>query len=312
MTRFAIAVAALIAVASVGSVASGQKASEATQYEQEYRAKKGDTLELVAAEYYGSRRFVILIMSVNKMDHNAKLSRGQKLRMPIPRPVTAAIGDTWKALAEQYLGTERRAKFLAAFNGRSETESLPAGTQLFIPYHMEYTAESSVKLSNLALTFLFDRNLATLLKDYNFLDRSILAKGEVIIIPIATQVSASKLPQLDAESSARRETRAQTQDVTSRALPKARKAWRAGDYAGVKGELASIESGYLDTAQAVELLLLLGSAHVAFDDKELAINDFRKALARDSTVKLSAYRYSPKIRAIWLEAGGEVDETSRD
>lgn len=309
MIRAAV-IAAVVAAVSAQAVA--QEASDTTRYEAKYRVKKNDSLALIAAEYYGSRKFEVFLMSVNKMDHKTVLRPGKRLRVPVPRTITAALGDTWAALAEQHLGDARRAKFLAQFNGLSEDVTLPAGSQLMIPYHMDYTAEADTKLSTLALNFLSDRNQGSLLKEYNFLERNSIAKGESIIIPFAAKVNVSKVPPLDAESSARRETRLEMQDAANTALPKARKAWRAGDYAEVKAELATIETGYLDTPQAVEVLVLLGCAHVAFSDKELAIAEFTKALSRDSSHKLSAYRFSPKIREIWKQAGGEVDETSRD
>ena len=311
MTRVPLALAAL-AMAAAPAVAQVEPAPIATQTHRVHRVKKNDTLQILAAEYYGDRNFVILVMSVNKMKHNDTLRQGQRLQMPIPRPVTAGVDDTWDALADQYLGDKRRGRFLAQFNKMPVETAPAAGTRLLIPYHMTYRAESDVKLANLALTFLFDRSKANLLKDYNFLDRPILNKGETIIIPIHAEVNASKLPGLDAESSARRERRALMQELADKGVAKAKDSWRAGDYANVKAELLDIETAYLDTVQAVEVLVLLGSAHVAFDDTQLATAAFRKALDRDRDHKLTAYHYSPKIRAVWESVDGQVDHKSRE
>ncbi len=122
----------------------------------------------------------------------------------------------------------------------------------------------------------------------------------------------SKLPPLDAESSARREKRAEIQALAERALPKAQDAWRSGDYTAVRRELTSIKTEYLDTAAATDIGVLLGSAHVAFGDEELALAAFQQVLERNPRYRMNAYRYSPKIRKVWQQAGGLVDEAGSE
>jgi hypothetical protein len=301
------ALAALTASTVLGAALEVAHAQEKAQTEAVHRVRKGDSLELLAAEYYGDRKYVIVVMSVNGVTHERKLSRGEKLRIPIPRPIAAAPGDTWEALAEQYMGDARRGRFLAEFNGMAPETSITAGERLLIPYHMAFTASSETKLTALAATFLFDRRKAKLLRDYNFLDQQSIDKGDSIIIPIAVDVKPSKLPPLDAESRARRAKRAEMQDLATYALPRAHGAWRSGNYAAVRRDLTPIEIEYLETDVAVDVGLMLGSAHVAFGDLDSAQAAFQQVLERNPRYKLSAYRYSPKIRAVWKQAGGQVE-----
>jgi len=73
-----------------------------------YRVKLGDTLDLIAAEFYGDRNKAIFIMVSNKIQHPRPLKQGERLRIPVTRQVTTSPGDTWETLAATYLGDPRR------------------------------------------------------------------------------------------------------------------------------------------------------------------------------------------------------------
>jgi hypothetical protein len=123
------------------------------------------------------------------------------------------------------------------------------------------------------------------------------------------RLSAAKVPALDSESKARRDHRREASARVAKALPAARQAWKVGDFAGVKAQLAEIEPDldYVDTGEAVEVGVLLGAAHVAYDDDELAVATFKRAHARDPHHVLPRYLYSPKIVAAWQKADGPVE-----
>ena len=62
-----------------------------------YRVKDGDTLSLIAAEYYGDRKKAIFIMVKNKIAHPRPLRNGERLKIPIPREITTSPNDTFGA-----------------------------------------------------------------------------------------------------------------------------------------------------------------------------------------------------------------------
>ncbi|HEU4729343.1 MAG TPA: LysM peptidoglycan-binding domain-containing protein, partial [Kofleriaceae bacterium] len=275
-----------------------------------HRVKQGDTLELIAAEFYGDRTKAVFIMVENKMTHARPLRPGERLRIPISREVTTAPGDTVESLAGAYLGSTRRGTFLADFNGISPDDSLPAGTVLTIPFTIVHTATSSESIADIAKAYFGDGKNAELLRRYNFLDRTTLEKGETLIVPVYhVRLSAAKVPTLDSESKARRDHRREAQARVAKALPAARQAWKVGDFAGVKAQLAELEPDldYVDAGEAVEVGVLLGSAHVAYDDAELAVATFRRVLDRQPHHALPRYQHSPKILAVWQKAGGQVE-----
>jgi LysM repeat protein len=275
-----------------------------------HRVRQGDSLELIAAEFYGDRTKAVFIMVENRMTHARPLKPGERLRIPISREVTTSPGDSIESLAGAYLGNPRRGPFLADFNGISPDARLPAGTVLTIPFTITHTAAATESISDIAKAYFGDGKNAELLRRYNFLEKSSLDRGETLIVPVYhVRLSATRMPALDAESKARRDHRREAAARVAKALPAARQAWKVGDFAGVKAQLAQLEPDldYLDTGEAVDVGVLLGAAHVAYDDDELALATFKRVIERQSNYALSRYQYSPKILAVWQKAGGQIE-----
>jgi len=301
MKRIVLALALI--TASVVAPASARGDGEVV-----HRVRDGDTLELLAAEYYGDRNYATFIMLANRIEHARVLRRGERIRIPISREVTAAVGDTFESLAATHLGDQRRGEFLAEFNGMVSDDTLAAGTVLQVPLTVTYVAETDLPLDSVARTFLGDAKLASLLRRYNFLDKDRLSKGESVVVPIQNvRVRSSKLPGMDAESRARTEKRHKMQEQALGALLKARTAWRQGDYATAKRELTRLDLDYLDTPVAIEVGVLLGSAYVAFGDVDSALAIFKRVLERRPRHVLDRYVYSPKVRDVWKRAGGALE-----
>lgn len=299
--------AAAIIVASVAAATAARAQNLETIKE---RVRRGDTLELLAAEYYGDRQYAVFIMKANKLTHPRKLRPGEKIRIPIQREITAAVGDTLVGLAEEHLGDARRAEFLAEFNNLSPTATLAAGQKIVIPFHVTHRADSLETIESIAAAYFRDSKKAALLRRYNFTDKEALAKGEKLVVPIYNvRVRQSKMPPRDSESTEREARLREMEERAMSALPRARASWRSGDYALVKKELVDIDLDYLPDSVAAEVGVLLGGAYIAFDDTDSALATFQKVLSRKPDQKLDAYAFSPKIRAVWKKAGGEVDSS---
>lgn len=274
------------------------------------RAKQGDTLALLAAEFYGDRNKAIFIMVANKMDHPRPLKPGERIRIPISRPYTTAPGDTFETIAANLLGDAKRGTFLAEFNGLAPDDRIPSGTDLMIPFTITHTAQGNESIAQIASAYFGNDKNAQMIRQYNFLgDKDSLEKGEHLIVPIFNvRLQASKLPPIDADSNKRREKQKTAQAHAASALPAARIAWRDGDFALVKDTLAGLgqDVDYLQTEQAVEVGVMLGAMHLAFGDDKPALEAFKRVLERKPNHVLSPYYYSPKVIAVWKEAGGGV------
>ncbi|HWU88508.1 MAG TPA: LysM peptidoglycan-binding domain-containing protein [Kofleriaceae bacterium] len=270
--------------------------------------KPGDTLQLIAAEFYGDRNRAIFIMVENKITHAKPLKPGERLRIPRDREITTSPEDTWETLAGAYLGDPRRAPFLAEFNKMTSEEAVPAGTPLHVPVTVTHTAEATETLASISAAYFGEPKHADMLRRYNFREKMSLEKGESIVIPVFhVRLPESKLPPTDAEAKARQAARRTAASDAVKALPKAWQAWRAGEYAEIETLLSKLNTDYLETESAVEVMLLRGLAHAAEDKGDLALADFQKVRERKQGHVLRKFDYSPKVLEIWEKAGGKVE-----
>lgn len=278
-----------------------------------YRVKRGDTLEILAAEYYGDRRHAVLVAAENGIDPARQpfaepLRPNTRLRIPVNRQITTDVGDSLASLARAHLGDERRAKFLAGFNEDRQLDlpadaPLAAGQVLDIPIHVRHRVKPEETLASLAASYFGAERKADLIREYNFLDTETVAPGTLLVIPILRiTVQPTRLAEPDAAARARAERHREMQASARSALATARMAWRDGDYAAVKDALSALELDYLFTADVIDIGVLLGSAWVALDETEKAQAVFRAVLARAPAHVLDPHLISPKIRAVWEQA----------
>jgi len=273
-----------------------------------YRVKQGDTLPLIAAEYYGDRNKAIFIMVENKIAHAKALKPGERLRIPVSREVTTNSDDTWETLAGAYLGDPRRAPFLADFNNMSSQESVPAGTMLHVPFSVNHRAEATETLGNISAAYFGDIKHGEMLRRYNFLEKNSIERGESIMVPVFhVRLQASKMPPPDAETKRRQALRRSAASDAATAIPKAWQAWRAGEYADIETLLLKIDPDYADPKHAVDLRLLLGLARTAEGKVDLAVDDFKKVLELKPGHVLRKFDYSPRVLEVWGKAGGKSE-----
>jgi LysM repeat protein len=273
---------------------------------QPYRVKQDDTLDVIAAEFYGDRAQGKLIVAENKLKQK-RLQPGQRIKVPVTREITTDKGDTFESLAQTHLGDSRRAVVLADFNEHEVTDIPAVGTVLSIPIQITHTAQGTESLASIALQYWNDSKQAEVLRRYNFLDKQTLEKGESVIVPMI-KVRVRKPPALDNDAKERRDEQHKAEAEAVRALPVARSAWLAGDFTGVKAALEPLAArvDYLETPQAIEVGLLLGKAMLAFDDDKHAVETFSHVLNRKPSQTLSPYSESPKVIDAWKKAGGQI------
>lgn len=275
-----------------------------------YRVKTGDTLELIAAEFYGDRAQAAWIAEENHLTKSKKISAGDRIKIPVTREIVTNKGDHFESLATTYLGDASRAPYLAEANDRAIDESLATGTTLVIPLRVTYVAPAAESLANVSQAFFGDAKQTALLQKYNNLDKPQLDKGDSIVVPaLHLRVKANKQLPPDGEGKARREQAREAAAKVAAALPAAKAAWASGDFAAVKSALEPFADklDMLDANTAVDLGMLLGRAHVAFGETTAAVTVFEQVWARRPSLVLHPYRESPKVLEAWRKAGGHAE-----
>ena len=86
-----------------------------------YRVRQGDTIELIAAEFYGDHaRTVGFVAEENKLKPPYKIYPGERLKIPVTREIATAKGDTFDVARREIprrrepRGVHRRAQSHAA------------------------------------------------------------------------------------------------------------------------------------------------------------------------------------------------------
>jgi len=272
-----------------------------------HTVRPDDTLGVLAAEYYGKRDFAVFIMLANGISHPRALKKGDKLTIPTAWKYRVVPGDTLSAIAERYLGDARRAEFLAAFNSLTTDATLMPDDELTIPFHAVHAAQDREDLASIAATFYRDSSRGEMLRRYNFRPGGKpLKKGETLIVPIVDVHARLPVDQ----GLERREQKRRAMTLRGReALERAQAAWRTGDYGGVKAALlVDIDLEYVDAEVAADMSFLLGSAYVAFGDRDSALAQLKRARDRRPNLVVRADEQSPKICDVWTAVGGTVEE----
>ena len=273
--------------------------------------RAGETVESVAAAYYGNRSLALLVLEANHLARGAHLRPGQKLAIPAQSHVRVKRGQTLGEIAKRTLGDARRAEWLAEWNGFSPSQKPRDDAELKVPYQIVHTAGAPESLSSVARMFFSDPSQAKMLQSYNFRGAAPLAKGETILVPILVKVRAVRLPSGAAAKAARAkahedDTQKREAELAARVaarLELAEKAYREGSYSEVPPSLTKLLSEEDPSeAQLVDIHRLLAFAYVALGADEVAVREFREVIARDPDATLDATTVSPKIRAAFEHA----------
>jgi hypothetical protein len=282
-----------------------------------YTAKSNDTLESVAAEFYGNRSLGSFLMEANGLK-DAKLKAGQRLRIPTAYKYRVRKGDTLEALAQKFLDDKRRAPFLAGFSGMGKSEKLREGQDLVIPFQHVHQAPAPESMVSVARTFYGDAGRARMLAEYNFRSAPMLAKGEKLLVPIAhiriravrllpqIKESASVLPKAPVPTAPSKDAQKREEELAARVtqqLALVETKYKEGSYQDVPSALDKmLTEEDPSEAQLAEIFRWKAFAYVALGLDELAVQAFREVLARKPEEKLDEATVSPKIRTAFDRA----------
>jgi len=276
-----------------------------------YRVKQGDSIDIIAAEFYGDHaRTALFIVDENKWRTYRKLNPGARIRIPVTREITTSKGDDLAELAKQYLGDPSRASFLAQYNGMQPTDLPASGVVLRLPFRVTHVAQTTESLAAISQFYFGDTKQADMLRTYNILgDKNAIEKGDSIIVPVMNvRVHGERLPAAEPDALARRNAHEAANEAAATALPAARTAALQGNYGDVATSLVEVgkKLEFLDEPLLGQVGMLLGKSLVAGGDKAGAVAVYQQVLSREPHHELSGYYESPTVLDAWRAAKGHV------
>lgn len=276
-------------------------------------ARAGETLDQLATLYYGAVSYSMVIRAANGFLHpdNGRLLEGERVKIPEVTYHRVSAAETWDTLADRYLGSPRRGRFLAEMNGAAATSVLAEGQVVKVPYQLLYVLAPGESLKTVAAQYLGGSFSAGWLHGYNlFKKKKSLSRGDAMLVPLVNveltqtakdRIKAAAGPDPTAEDKA-------FQVQAARSIAKLREDYVSGRYVHAVAEAERLlGTGKLTVPQQIGVYKYLASAYVAFGDRDAAVAVFRAALAKQPDMELSSITTSPKILEAFREAQRQAE-----
>jgi hypothetical protein len=301
----------LAALASIGMIATiGSTTLDARAFP--HVVRKGETLAAISKAVYGRTDLEHVLVGANALDAQggSAIAPGMRLEIPTLAHARAALGDTWQALADRYLGDAKHAAVLAETNGSHPWLLPDAGAVIVVPYVLRHFAATDETIFDLAERYLGDKMLAWQLVVFNDLKKNDIKRGDVVLIPLknlpltaegeaAALGERAGLGPLGARG-ARILERQRRIEAQLPALAKAVDDGRFIEAIGLGNRLLGM--GDATRSQLARLGKLLSTAYVAVDATGAAIESCRLYLENANVVHLEPETTSPKLRAVCGQA----------
>lgn len=149
--------------------------------------QRGETLASIAKRYYGRIQLEKILSTANRLGGSRAPSLTPGMILDIPATTYALVepGDTWKSLAQKYLGTEQRHIVLAELNQHKPWIQPELGQLISIPYNLRWLASGQESLATLAYRYLGSTKHAYRLVVYNDLEDGGPQRGDILLIPLS-------------------------------------------------------------------------------------------------------------------------------
>ena len=266
--------------------------------------RPGESLSGIAELYYADARRDAVLSMENGLSGNA-LVPGMRLAVPAVRYHRVEEGDTWASLAERYYGDVRRAFLLAETNSGAASKQPAFGTLLMVPYPLRYSSNAHDPVRQAAREFLDGATkTVAMLRRFNGLSGkgARVGRGDVLLVPLSNLMlseqgrkHAQALGHELGQAAAARERQIAAHDE----LPALRKHVQQGRYVEAVA-LANqlLGAGQLTGNQLVTIQRELGTALIALDREDLALEAFKALLTHQPDVELGLGDTSPRVLAV--------------
>ena len=270
-------------------------------------ARIGETLEQLAFRYYDNPDLEIVIRAANGFVHpdDGRLTQGERIEIPEVIYHRLRKGESWATLADRYLGSPKRARFLAELNDHKEEHFPAEGTIIKVPYQVLHILASDEKLRSVTRIYYGKKRSASWLQKYNLTRKKRFRRGDAVLVPLIdvefSEIERKKIEKARAERYTNKDKKKQVKAIGGiRAL---KEQFGKGQYVEMiaTGQLLLVKGG-LTNAQKVGVHQFLAFAYVALGSKQIAMESFYEALKLQPDMDLSPLTTSPKILAVFRQA----------
>lgn len=279
----------------------------------------GETLASLAERFYGRIQMERIVSTANNLEStNVRgLTPGMILEIPAVTYRQVHQDETWKSLAQDLLGDERRHILLAQINGHKPWIEPELGQLIVVPYNLSWIATGEESLATLAYRFLGSTKHAYRIVQYNDLDEDGPERGDVILLPLY-ELNLTSEGQAAAEMAAARLTAQghgdhfrQQQDSKNEEKHLAEDI-RGGRYvSAVARGTKLLAGGKMTQAGRAQVHFLLLEAYVALDARGLARTSCEAWRSLSPGQVLDPLTTSPKILRV-CPASPPKQESKKD
>lgn len=271
--------------------------------------QSGETLASLAERFYGRIQMERVLSTANSLDKTSApgLTPGMILEVPAVTYRKVHQDQTWKSLAQELLGDEKRYILLAQVNDHKPWIEPELGQLIVVPYNLTWRATGEESLPTLAYRFLGSTKHAYQIVQYNDLGDRTLERGEVLLLPLS-ELPLTEEGKAAAELAATQITEQSHGDLfreQQKSKEEARELGediRGGRYvAAVSRGTRLLEGGKLTQEGRAQVHRHLLEAYVALDARGLARTSCEawRSLTPQST--LDPLTTSPKILRVCPE-----------
>lgn len=276
-----------------------------------HMAREGETLTQLAIRYYGRATLSMVIRAANGFVHpdDGSLVEGEQVEIPEVTYYRIRNGDTWDSLADKFLASSKRGRFLAKMNGYDEEKMPSKETLIKVPYHLRHIFAPDETLKSVSRLYFGKKGSTQWLKQYNLTKKTRFKRGDVVIVPLVDlDFTKEERERVDSERAGLFSgADANRQEQAMRGIAEIKETYERGRYIEVVAiGQRLLGQGGLSLPQKIGVYNYLGFAYVALDRKSLARESFTEALKLQPGMELSPITTSPKILEVFLDAKNKI------
>ncbi|MDW8247530.1 MAG: LysM peptidoglycan-binding domain-containing protein, partial [Sandaracinaceae bacterium] len=271
--------------------------------------KNGETLASIAEQYYGDAKKEAILVAENGLEVHggARIVAGLRLVIPSVGYHRVAAGESWASIAEKYYGNPSRAFVLQEANPSIVGSNLPEGAEILLPYPLRHVADQRDTLERIAKRYYEDAGAFSIIRRFNGLRNPRLFRGQVVLVPLfnlilteGARLRASQNPEQACEHAASIRS---LQERVHLEIPVIQEYLREGHYVeAIAAGNRLLGNEGLDVEQRTSILIMLATAYIALENRELAVQALIEALRLKKNLSLDPRRVSPAVRSALEEA----------